>query len=143
MEYAYDLPPEKFSEYRDRPLLWRALRSNGPVFIGGALYLLWRGEWRKCCKLYLPVLLEMAASCGVILYGTAANARVPYWAGVVGLELGLVWYMALNIYMDLFWNDTPHPRRRYTGLAVLGAGIAMAMFALCGMAGILAGNGSL
>lgn len=140
MEYMYDLPPEQFSEYRNKPFLWRVLRSNGRVFMWGPLYLLWRGEWRHCCKLYLPVLLEIAVSCGVIAYGAAVNARSIYQIGVASLGVGLLWNIVLNIYMELFWNDTPHPQRRHKLLAVLGAVTAMGMITLCVMVGIIAGG---
>lgn len=132
MKQYYDLPPALFSEFRHRPVLYRAARGNGPAGVLGPLYLLWRGEWQQCCRIYLPVLAVFAVSFGLMGYGMGARSVGWIQAGTVTACLCMVWGFVRNLQLDLFWNDRPHPRQRAWPLSLLWltAAIGLPMLAM-------------
>ena len=112
MEKSYDLSPETFAEFRHRPLAYRVLRSNGWISALGPLYLLWRGEWKSCLLIYLPMLLASTAAFGLMGLGAGSHHSEIYQAGVAIVGLCLLWVFAWNNWLDLRWNDRPHPQQR-------------------------------
>ena len=140
MEKFYDLPPEAFAEFRRRPFVYLVLRSNGNVSVLGPLYLLWRGEWKKCFRIYLPVLSTFTVAFGIMGLAMEWRSLVLYQAGVVMAGLCFLWGIAWNIWLDVKWNDHPHPRQRALLPAVLWLAAAVSLPLLSMQLGCMLGT---
>lgn len=127
MEKEYDLSPEAFSEFRQRPLVYLMLRSNNWISALGPLYLLWRGERQRCCRIYLPILSLSAVAFGLMGFGLGAQNGGWYQAGVGLVCLCLLWGIGWNIRLSLQWNDQPHSRQRALLPAVLWLAAAVGL----------------